>query len=180
MKRSDIQTMPANYDRYISLVEDIDLYEAFDKGLQQLNELDIPRLLAVGSAVYAPGKWTIHDIFRHAIDTERVFAYRALRFARNDQTSLPGFDQVLFAANAEAEKLSLDELLSEFKVVRQSSIMLFHSFSDAALLREGVCSGIRISVLAIGFAIVGHQMHHLNIIREKYFPLIKQGSTGER
>ena len=117
---------------------------------------------------YAEGKWTIKELIQHLIDTERVFCYRALCFARNDKTSLPGFDQDLFVANCNANVRNYKELLHEMTILRKGTIQLFKSFSKEALLRIGNGSGKNMSVRAVGFIISGHQQHHLNIIKERY------------
>lgn len=174
MKRSDIHPMPEYFDRYIFNAADVELEEAFINSLHQLDLLDRTAMEAVGNKVYAPDKWTIPDIVQHITDTERVFAYRALRFARNDATRLHGFDQDLFADNAHAVKRDLSDLLEELKLVRQTTIMLFNSFNDVMLLRQGFCYKGDMSVLAIGFTIIGHQEHHLAIIKEKYLPLAEK------
>ena len=172
MKRSDIRPLPAFFDRYILLVDDLEIDEAFAQSVDELGKLDIDLLGKVGSKTYAPGKWTLHDIFQHIIDTERVHSYRALRFARNDQTLLPGFDQDLFAQHTQADRRTLQNLLHECKAVRQSTMALFRSFDEDMLQRKGATSmGGEISVLGFGFTIIGHQLHHLRIIREKYLPL---------
>jgi hypothetical protein len=108
------------------------------------------------------------------IDNERVQAYRALRIARNDKTPLPGYDENLFAANVQLSKRDLDGLLEEFAIVRRSNIMLFENFNDEVQQRTGLCNNVPISVLALGFVLTGHQIHHANIIRERYFPLIEK------
>ena len=118
---------------------------------------------------YAEGKWTIKELIQHIIDTERVFSYRALCFARNDNTSLPGFDQDVFAENDNANDRNYYDLLNEMEVLRKSSIQLFKSFSDEALLRVGVASNNKMSVRALGYLFSGHQIHHLNIIKERCF-----------
>lgn len=117
---------------------------------------------------YAEGKWTMKELIQHIIDTERVFSYRALCFARNDNTSLPGFDQDVFVENDNANDRNYYDLLNEMEVLRKSSIQLFKSFSDEALLRVGVASNNKMSVRALGYLFSGHQMHHLNIIKERY------------
>ena len=171
MKRSAIDPMPDHFGKYIMLVDDIDLKEALDKSLEQLDHINLKPLEELGDKVYAPGKWTVADIFQHMIDSERVFAYRALRFARNDATPLQGFDQNLYAKNIQPAHRSLSDFWNEFKLVRQSNIMLFDGFDDMVLQRRGIASGTDISVLALGFTLIGHQIHHLRIIDEKYLPL---------
>ncbi|MGH2644840.1 MAG: DinB family protein [Chitinophagaceae bacterium] len=174
MKRSDIHTVPSHFGAYINQVEDIELNHALAKSMQQLNDLDIVQLKALGNSVYAPGKWTIPQILQHIIDCERVFAYRALRLSRNDKTPLAGFDQELFIKNINPVERDLDGLIKELKVVKQSSILFYQSLNDEMLLRTGLCSNIEMMPLSLGFTIVGHQMHHLKIIEERYLPLLSK------
>lgn len=117
---------------------------------------------------YAEGKWTIKEIVAHLIDDERIYAYRALRFARNDQTELPGFEQDAYAVESTANERSLEDLLEEFATVRKSTIALFNSFDERVLTRSGVASGNVMSVRAIAYHLAGHELRHLNIIRERY------------
>jgi uncharacterized damage-inducible protein DinB len=117
---------------------------------------------------YAEGKWTIKDIIQHVIDTERIFAYRALRISRNDTTPLPGFEENDYVENTKANKRGIQDLLAEFSAVRYATLFLFKSFSEEQLKRMGTASGTAISVRAIGFIIIGHQKHHQNIFQERY------------
>ncbi len=117
---------------------------------------------------YEPGKWTMKDILAHIIDDERVFCYRALRFARNDQTELPGVDQDLDAENACANERNVSDLLDEYNKVRDSSIALFKSFNEKMIARTGKASGFNVSVSALGYLIAGHELHHLKIMKERY------------
>ncbi len=118
--------------------------------------------------IYAEGKWTVKEILQHIIDTERIFNYRALRFARNDQTNLQGFDHDLYNKNVAANERDLGNILEEFKIVRAATILLFKSFSEEALLKKGIASDSLISVRALGYLISGHQEHHLRIFKERY------------
>ena len=118
---------------------------------------------------YKPEKWNMKDILAHIIDDERVFCYRALRFARNDKTELPGVDQDLDAENACANDRDISELLDEYNKVRDSSIALFKGFNEDMIARTGKASGFNVSVSALGYLIVGHELHHLKIIKERYF-----------
>lgn len=176
MKRSAIQPLPEYFDRYIKMVDDMELEDAFEQSRQQLDQINIKALQAIGKKTYAPGKWTVKDILQHLGDTERVLSYRALRFARNDKTKLHGFDQDPFASNAGSNQRELDDLIEELKVIRQATILLYKNFDEEILLRKGISNHVEISVLALGFTIIGHQMHHLNIIKEKYFPLTLPGA----
>jgi hypothetical protein len=172
MKKSDVHPMPQFFDRYIHLAEDDEIVSSLEKNLHVLENLNREQLEKLGDRVYAPDKWTIKDIFQHMIDNERIQTYRALRFSRNDKTVLPGYDENLLAQNTNIAQQSLKSILEEFKLVRQSSIVLYKSFNDEMLLRTGICNQIEISVLALGFMLSGHQIHHLNVIRERYLSLL--------
>lgn len=117
---------------------------------------------------YAEGKWTIKEIIQHIIDTERIFAYRALRISRNDSTPLPGFDENYFAQNTNGNSRSIRDLLMELSAVRHSNLLLFKSFSEEQLLRIGIASDHPISVRAIGFMMIGHQKQHQKVFEERY------------
>ncbi|MBS1667094.1 MAG: DinB family protein [Bacteroidetes bacterium] len=117
---------------------------------------------------YAEGKWTIKELIQHLIDTERVFAYRALRFARKDATPLASFDENAWAANAKVGDRKWDDLIKEFRAVRKSTEMMFESFDDEALLSSGTASNHPINVVALGFIAAGHVAHHCRIIKERY------------
>ena len=116
----------------------------------------------------AEGKWTIKEIIQHLIDSERVFAYRAMRIARNDTTPLPGFDENAYVAATDAEARNLKDMLTEMAMVRQSSIMLFKSFTREDMVKKGTASGFEVSVRALGFLISAHQNHHIKIFKERY------------
>lgn len=117
---------------------------------------------------FAPGEWTIKEILVHIIDDERIYAYRALRFARNDQTELPGFEQDDYTAHSGANQRSLSSILEEYVAVRHATTTLFANLDDNALLRAGVANGHVMSVRAAAYHIAGHELHHLNSIRENY------------
>lgn len=117
---------------------------------------------------YADGKWTIKEVVQHIMDTERVFTYRALAFARKDKTALPGYDQDEYALTCEANNRSKHSLLQEYKAIRLASVALFESFSEDMLVQIGNASNSAISVRAIGFILIGHENHHCQIIKERY------------
>jgi hypothetical protein len=173
VSRSQLHPMPEYFDRYINLVDDVSLQSAFDKSADQLDHLDLKKMEAIGEKVYAPGKWTVKDILQHIIDAERILDYRVLRFARNDTAAAPNFDQDEMASNVKTKDRSLIEMITELKTVRQSTISLFLSFDDEVLQRQGMNWKYKVSVLAMGFMIIGHQKHHLKVIEERYFPLVK-------
>jgi uncharacterized damage-inducible protein DinB len=117
---------------------------------------------------YEEGKWTIKDILQHLIDSERIFAYRALRFSRNDITPLASFDENAYVEQANGNGRSIMDLLTELAVVRQSSLSLFKTFTQEQLSRKGVASDCSMSVRALGFVIIGHQNHHQMVFEERY------------
>lgn len=172
MTKSDIAVLPQFFDRYINLVGNIDIIDALTQAALFESLLPVETAQSLGDRIYAPGKWTIRDIIQHLIDTERIMAYRAMRFARNDKTSLPGFDENLFGEFARATRRTAADLYEEYAQVRQSSITLFQSFDQEMLLRNGTASSVTISVLALGFMLVGHPIHHVTVIRERYLPLL--------
>jgi uncharacterized damage-inducible protein DinB len=114
---------------------------------------------------YGPGKWSIKDTVQHLSDDERIYVYRALRFARGDRNVLPGFDQELFAAHAQANSRTMKSLLSEFRSVRHASVAFFESLDEEASRRRGSADGHEFSVRALGFHIAGHELHHVQILR---------------
>ncbi|MCK7560198.1 DinB family protein [Chitinophaga sedimenti] len=117
---------------------------------------------------YAPGKWTIKQVLQHVTDAERIFAYRALRFARADKTELPGWEENEYGEQARVDHLQWDDMLDEFIVVRKSSEYLFKSLNEAELQRGGIANGRFNTVNSIGFVIAGHAYHHHKITQERY------------
>lgn len=137
------------------------------------NHIDVPEFyLSIQEDkldyAYAEGKWTVKDILLHIIDTERVFAYRAMRIARQDKTEMVGFEQDDYVEAGKANEKHIDDLINEYKATRIATIALFDSFSEKELQSIGKASGSPISVRAIGHIITGHENHHNNVIRERY------------
>lgn len=159
------------YKTYINALDpDIDLIDELEISLYStirfIQEIPMDKF----DYRYDEGKWTIKEIIQHIIDTERIFAYRALRFSRNDTTELPGFDENSFAnvVNPTANKRHLKDLLTELTIVRQATITLFKSYTPEDFLKSGIASENRMSVRALGFMIIGHQNHHVRIYKERY------------
>ena len=163
--------MPQYWDRYINLVPDVELSQAFDDSIRQLDQLDRAALARVGDKTYSPGKWTVKDIFQHVSDAERVLCYRSLVFARRDGTTPSGFEQDIFAQNALTSRRSMEDLLDELIMVRRSTKAMYDSFTDDMLKARGISWEYETAVLDMGFTIIGHQIHHLNIIAERYAQL---------
>lgn len=169
------QLEPGEYAAYYQTYID-----ALDKNINLIEEMEISLYSTIKFIQdipmdkfdyrYAEGKWTIKEIIQHIIDAERVFAYRALRFSRSDQTPLPGFEENEYAevVNPTANKRHLKDLLTELTLVRHATIALFKSFKPEDLLKSGIASNNNMSVRAIGFVIIGHQNHHVSIYKERY------------
>jgi hypothetical protein len=117
---------------------------------------------------YAPGKWSVKVVVGHLTDSERVFAYRALRFARNDPTPLPNFDEDLYALTGQFDRRPMSSLLDELQATRHASLTLFRSLDDEALGRTGVARGLHFSVRALAWLTAGHMRHHFGVLRERY------------
>jgi len=171
MKRSQLQAdeYAPFYGTYIDQVSDeYSLVEELEISVHRLIKFvqDIP--MDKFDYRYAEGKWTIKDILQHLIDAERIFTYRALRFARKDTTDLPGFDENDYVDATNANARNIMSLLTELSAVRHSTLLLFKSFSDEDLMRRGTANNNRISVRALGFVIIGHQNHHQRVFKERY------------
>lgn len=156
------------YATYISEARTNDLIQGLEDSLNQMicfiSSVPVEKL----EYRYMTGKWTIKDIIQHIIDAERIFSYRALRISRNDKTPLPGFEENSYVDNTNANIRDIEDFLTELVAVRQSTVLLFKSFSEEQLSKIGMASDNPISVRAIGFIILGHQKHHLRIIEVRY------------
>lgn len=156
------------YANYVDLVSEDNLFDALKESALRSSEFwrSIPNEKAAYR--YAEGKWSIKELLQHIIDAERIFCYRALAFARGEQTSLPGYEENDYADNCLANNRSLKDLVDELELVRKSTITLFKSFDESVLGILGKASGSEMSVRAVGFVIIGHEMHHMNVVRERY------------
>ncbi len=157
------------YDTYISKVN------KNDKLLAELNNSAKQLKAAISQLTeeqlmykYAPGKWCIKDILMHMIDVERVFLYRAMRFARLDKTPLPFFDEDAYANVAAASKMTIKSILAEFMATRKASITFYNNLPKAAQKHTGIASQATMSVRATAWIIYGHQLHHWGVIQQKY------------
>jgi len=156
------------YKTYIQALDDVELIDELEICLHEFIKFVQNLPMDKFDYQYEVGKWTIKEIIQHLIDSERVFSYRALRISRNDKTPLPGFDENYYVDNSNGKERSLQSLLTEMAVVRQSTLSLFNSFSQEQLTKIGVASNREVSVRAIGFIIIGHQKHHQKIFLERY------------
>jgi hypothetical protein len=156
------------YQRYISLVPAGDIVQTLAAQFDQTRALFTSVPENRGSYRCAPDKWSIKEVLGHMIDTERIFAYRALRIARGDQTPLPGFEQNDYVPNAGSDRISLASLLDEFAALRRANTLMFEHLPPEACTRRGTASNNPISVRAIAWIIAGHELHHCAVLREKY------------
>jgi len=122
---------------------------------------------------YAPGKWTIKETLVHVVDDERIYAYRALRFARGDTTELPGFEQDDYVPISGANDRPVEDIMAEYAAVREATIALFRGLPEPAMLRSGVANGNRASVRALAYHIAGHEAHHVEIIKTRYLGIVE-------
>lgn len=162
-------TYPSYFQKYIDQVPDEDLLTAFANQVAAIKNLLSSITEEKSTFTYAPGKWTLKDLLQHMIDTERIFCFRALCFARKEAFHLPGFDENEYAANNSANNRTWQSLTEEFIAVRNATELLFKSFSAEELLRSGIANNIPTSVVSMGFITLGHVYHHKKIIEERYF-----------
>lgn len=173
MNIKDLPFLPQFFDRYITLIpEHLDLQEAFGQFSPKNVFSDTGNLLRLGDRVYAPGKWTVKDILQHCIDTERIMTYRALCISRGETVNLPGFEEDLYAENTLASARTVQDLLDEYEAIRSATCMLFQHMSPNMMLREGSANNIKITPLAMAYVVLGHPVHHKNILAERYYPLL--------
>jgi hypothetical protein len=158
----------AFYETYVSLAEETDIVSAMRNQADELREIFSQMSGEKGLFRYAEGKWSIKELLGHLIDGERVFAYRALRFARADKTELAGFDQDPYIENANFDAAELQHLLEEMLSLRNANTLFFNSLSEEAWSRTGVASENEISVRALAYIMVGHIRHHVKILEERY------------
>jgi len=158
----------AYFSTYIDRVVEGDLIAELKRQAQELSELCGGLSDAEGEYRYGADKWSIKELLGHLVDTERVFAFRALWFARGGPTDLPGFDQDEFVRLAEFDRRTVESLVAEFVDLRQSTIDLLSSFREAEWAQSGISSGLPLSVRAIGYILVGHVIHHQEILQERY------------
>ena len=158
----------AYYGGYVSKVEGADLLKTLRSRCAFVEELYSSISDEQSLYRYAEGKWSIRELLGHLIDTERIMAYRALRFARADGNELAGMEQDDYILNANFDDCCWPDLIAEFLLLRRSHILMFGQFPEAAWDRRGVASGHEISVRALGYIVAGHEIHHTNILLERY------------
>jgi hypothetical protein len=158
----------AYYGKYIELVKGDDIVAALEQQLSATLALLRGLTETQGIHRYEPGKWSIKEVVGHVIDAERIFAYRALRIARNDQTPLAGFEQNGYVASANFDAAVLADLAAELELVRRSNLAMFRQFDPEAWQRRGTASEHPVSVRALAYIVAGHELHHVGLLRTRY------------
>lgn len=156
------------YSTYVDLVPEGDIISILMQQMEETTAVlkDLTEQQAHFS--YGEGKWSIKEVVGHIADTERIMGYRLLSFARGEKAELPGYDDNEYVRNARFNALSLQELLENFHITRKSTLQLIKSLSNEAFLRRGNANGSEVSVRALVYIIAGHELHHRNLIKERY------------
>jgi DinB family protein len=157
------------YERYICLVQGNDILAALENGRRQMMLVLCGRDEADGNFRYSPDKWSAKELLGHVCDTERIFAYRALRISRGDQTPMEGFEQDDYVRNGPFARRPLGELIEDYIAVRRATLTLLRNLDEVAWARRGVANKNNVTVRALAYIIAGHELHHRTILEEKYF-----------
>ncbi len=173
MKNKEVKNNPEFLAYVFKLNEGNELTEALELSLKAIKDIDIAQLNRIGLKTYEKDKWTIHKILQHLIDWERIWCFSAIVFARNEGSTPGPLNQEIMGKNSNANELSIEQLVNELLIVRQSTIMMFNSFNKKILETNCVFSMYEMPLYTIGLTIAAHQIHHFNIIKEKYLPLDK-------
>lgn len=171
MKNQKVKKNPEFLENVLKLNGDITLNKALQLSLKRISELDITQLNQIGLRVYDTNKWTVNQIFQHLIDWERIWCYRAILFARGEGSIPDAHDQEIMGNNSNANERSIEQLVNELRIVRQSTIMMFESFNEKILETNCEFFEYEMPLNAIGLTITAHQIHHFEIIEERYLPL---------
>jgi hypothetical protein len=166
-KPAPIEHAP-EFSKYVTLVAEGDIIQTLEQQIE--NSLSLLRTIPSDKANfrYAPDKWSVKELLGHLIDSERVFSYRALCFARNDQTPLPGYEQNDYVREADFDSRNLADMAEEFATVRRATIQLFRPLNETEWLRRGKANENEVSVRALAYIIAGHELHHMEVLRSRY------------
>ena len=156
------------YERYVSLVHTEDVVAALRQQAQDTRALFGSLTAQQADFRYAPGKWSIKEVLGHMSDTERILSYRALRIARGDKTPIEGFEQDDYVPNGKFGSRAIEDLLDEFATIRNATLHLFRHLDAQAAERRGTANKKEITTRALAYIIAGHELHHMQILREKY------------
>ena len=164
----NLDFVPAGFKNYVKQIDETDVLQALRLSGFRTQVLIHSIPVEKADYRYEDGKWTIRELLCHIIDAERIFAYRALRFARNDKTNLHSFDENTYAPEANAAGRSLKKISDELTHLRASTVDMYEGFTEEMLHRRGTANNNEISVLALGFVIAGHEAHHRKVLTERY------------
>lgn len=174
--RPDFTSYPSYFNSYIQLAKGDDINRILE--MQSIKSAKFYQTITEEQSNYryAEEKWSIKDILQHVIDAERIFTYRVLAIARGEKAPLPSFDEQSYARKAAGNRRSWKDLVEEFNLLRASTLSFVRSISEEEYLNQGQVNDYRISILALLYVIAGHEMHHINIIRERYFDVVSEES----
>lgn len=168
MAKPSPDQIPKYYIPYIKIVQEESIIQGLKNGLTSFMELLESLKYDHWNHSYDAGKWTVKEVIQHIIDTERIFNFRALSFARGETKELPGFDQDMYTKNSQCDAKPVELIIDEFNTLRRSTISLYSTFDEHSLAMTGVANGFEVSINLIGWITVGHQLHHQQVIRERY------------
>ncbi|RMH65438.1 MAG: DinB family protein [Calditrichaeota bacterium] len=168
MKRPAREEYNAYYHEYIKQVPDGHILDILEKQADLMGRFFANISEEQGLLRYEPGKWSIKEIVGHLLDVERIFAYRAFRFSRNDKTDLPGFDQNSYVPKGRYDTQDLSELIEAFYVLRKATINMFKGFDAEMWEARGTANGSEMSVRAVAWLLAGHLIHHMKVIQSRY------------
>lgn len=174
MAKSEVKENPEFLKYVYQLNKGIELSDALELSLKNIDKIDLVQFNKIGLKTYEKEKWTIHQILQHLIDWERIWCFRAIIFARNEGSIPDAHDQEIMGNNSNANELSIEQLINELRIVRQSTIMMFKSFNKNILETNCVFFEYQMPLYSIGLTITAHQIHHLNVIEERYLPLLNE------
>ena len=171
MENQQVNKDPEFLKYVYKLNEGRDLTEALEHSMKAINEIDMAQFNRIGLKTYEKDKWTLHKILQHLIDWERIWCFRAVIFARAEGTIPVAHDQEVMGANSNANELSIEQLVDELRLARQSTMAMFRSFNKSILNTRCNFFEYEMPLFSIGLTIAAHQIHHFNVIQERYFPL---------
>jgi hypothetical protein len=169
MKRPNKDEYALYYHTYIEKAPDGDVVKSMNKQISEVKRLFKNVSKKKSEFRYSPDKWSVKEVLGHILEAERVFSYRALRFAHNDNKDLHGFDENEYIRQANYNEIKLADLVEEFCALRASNVLMLKNFSEVMSLRTGTANGNKFSVRALAYIMYGHVNHHLKILKERYF-----------
>ncbi len=162
------------FARYVELVPEGNVLDLLKRQVDETAALLGPLSERDGEYRYAEGKWSVKEVVGHVSDTERIFVYRALCFARGEAGALPAFDENEYVRRANFDARTMQDLMAELRTVRTATLTFFASLGDEVLMRRGIANKREYSVRAIAYIVAGHERHHRGILTERYLPGLKK------